>query len=368
MSKKILTKNGKVLTSDNKVLVSDEGGEYPSEAIAYYKQTRNKDYPYFPLPYEMEEEQDTIYMLYDAREFRCCPAFNVTFTDCVCTIQKYMNTTLVSESNVTLKNGTDQIMQFCEEDSDYSTYNYIVIKLQGNITKHYLLTYFKFNGVIPSGSTTSELLEVSGNCVSCDIKVANTNNDPHKKIEYYSFEGVSSTGAYQMFRGCCNLKCIPQLDVHLVTWVDEMFWGCNTLKAIAQLDLSSCTSISNMFSLCTALQNIPQMNTSQVTIATSLFYKCCSLQNIPQLDLSKVTSASSLFYECYNLAKIDILNMSISFSLSNARLFTQNELVNILNNLATVETTQTLTLGSTNLAKLTDDEKAIATDKGWTLA
>jgi hypothetical protein len=30
-------------------------------------------------------------------------------------------------------------------------------------------------------------------------------------------------------------------------------------------------------------------------------------------------------------------------------------------------TTKTLTLGSTNLAKLTDEEKAIATNKGWTL-
>ena len=29
--------------------------------------------------------------------------------------------------------------------------------------------------------------------------------------------------------------------------------------------------------------------------------------------------------------------------------------------------TQTLTLGTDNLAKLTDTEKAIATEKGWTL-
>ena len=33
-----------------------------------------------------------------------------------------------------------------------------------------------------------------------------------------------------------------------------------------------------------------------------------------------------------------------------------------------VTTTTTLTLGSTNLAKLTDEDKKIATDKGWTLA
>ena len=34
----------------------------------------------------------------------------------------------------------------------------------------------------------------------------------------------------------------------------------------------------------------------------------------------------------------------------------------------TGDTAKTLTLGSTNLAKLTDEQKAIATNKNWTLA
>ena len=38
------------------------------------------------------------------------------------------------------------------------------------------------------------------------------------------------------------------------------------------------------------------------------------------------------------------------------------------NGLKPVTTTQTVTLGSTLLAKLTDEDKKIATDKGWTLA
>ena len=40
----------------------------------------------------------------------------------------------------------------------------------------------------------------------------------------------------------------------------------------------------------------------------------------------------------------------------------------VINGLKTVTTAQTLELGTTNLAKLTDDEKKVATDKGWTLA
>ena len=34
----------------------------------------------------------------------------------------------------------------------------------------------------------------------------------------------------------------------------------------------------------------------------------------------------------------------------------------------TGETAKTLTLGETNLSKLTDEQKAIATNKNWTLA
>ena len=43
-------------------------------------------------------------------------------------------------------------------------------------------------------------------------------------------------------------------------------------------------------------------------------------------------------------------------------------MVSMFNNLATIGTTKTITLGATNLAKLTEGEKAIATGKGWTLA
>ena len=42
--------------------------------------------------------------------------------------------------------------------------------------------------------------------------------------------------------------------------------------------------------------------------------------------------------------------------------------INCLMDYAGSGTTKTLSLGSTNLAKLTDEEKAIATQKGWTLA
>ena len=58
----------------------------------------------------------------------------------------------------------------------------------------------------------------------------------------------------------------------------------------------------------------------------------------------------------------------MSFSLSGCNQLTHDSLMVFINGLQTVTNTQKLTLGSTNLAKLTEADKKIATDKGWTLA
>ena len=47
---------------------------------------------------------------------------------------------------------------------------------------------------------------------------------------------------------------------------------------------------------------------------------------------------------------------------------TVESLIDIINNLATVSTTQTLILGATNLAKLATEQIQIATNKGWTVS
>ncbi|MBQ9096942.1 MAG: hypothetical protein IJY55_00920, partial [Clostridia bacterium] len=60
-----------------------------------------------------------------------------------------------------------------------------------------------------------------------------------------------------------------------------------------------------------------------------------------------------------------------NFNISRHNNLTFDSLVSIilaLKDYSGTSTTKTVTLGATNLAKLTDSEKAIATQKGWTLA
>lgn len=144
--------------------------------------------------------------------------------------------------------------------------------------------------------------------------------------------------------------------------------GTSLDNALKSLDFSKVTAMSSMFESCPNLISIPQIDTSNVTRMDSMFNNCYSLTTVPQLDTSNVTRMGSMFYNCRELKEIHMTGMKESFSISSSTKFTESALVEILNNLAPVTSTKKLTMGSTNLAKLTDEEKAIATNKGWTLA
>ena len=93
-----------------------------------------------------------------------------------------------------------------------------------------------------------------------------------------------------------------------------------------------------------------------------------NLTEIGAFDVSQVTSFDCTFEGCLKLKSIHCTHFKVTFIISPSTAFEEADLVEIISNLDTVTTTQTLTMGATNLAKLTDDEKKVATDKGWVLA
>ena len=100
------------------------------------------------------------------------------------------------------------------------------------------------------------------------------------------------------------------------------------------------------------------------------FAQCVSLVSLalPTGFAQNATNTDNCFGSCGSLT--DVIgnpNFKTSFSLSGCNNLTHDSLMVFINGLQTV-TGKKLTIGSTNLAKLTDDEKKVATDKGWTLA
>ena len=146
------------------------------------------------------------------------------------------------------------------------------------------------------------------------------------------------------------------------------YQGNTVNELITYNDTSNVTNMECMFNQCNSLTTIPQLDTSKVVGMQHMFNGCVALTSIPQLDTSKVTNMQYMFAHCSNLKSILMTGMKTNFDISASTKFETSDLVTILNNLATVTSTKTLTMGVTNLAKLTDEEKAIATNKGWTLA
>ena len=104
-----------------------------------------------------------------------------------------------------------------------------------------------------------------------------------------------------------------------------------------------------------------------LTTMASMFYACYSLQSVPLLDTSDVTNMSSMFYGCYSLGAAALQGTLINHSFASCKL-ARDELVAICQGLGTV-TGKTITItGNWGIAALSAEDRAIATDKGWTIA
>ena len=180
-----------------------------------------------------------------------------------------------------------------------------------------------------------------------------------------------TTNFYEVFSGCTNLTEVHALNTSNAVSISNIFSACSNLTSIPLLDTSKCTNMQAAFIYCSSLKTIPAMDTSKCTNMQATFMQCSSLETIPAMDASNVSvidGLSNIFGACTSLKSILMYGMKASFDISSSTRFERSDLVTILNNLATITTSETLTMGETNLAKLTEEDKAIATNKGWTLA
>ena len=229
--------------------------------------------------------------------------------------------------------------------------------------------------------------------------------------ELNTSNGIDFSG---MFYGCDSLVTIPELDTSNGINFKEMFSQCDSLVTVPELNTSKGTNFEKMFYYCRSLRFIPNLDTSKgTTFYDYINYLWGSPIKEVRVNISSCTRTTTLFDSyCSNIESVIItignnfkytLNLrntygtylkiigniqssltfgsylsifeidgSINYNLnfSSAKRLTKQSLLNILNALVPQEegTTKTLTLGSDNLAKLSDEEIAIATSKGWTVS
>ena len=179
----------------------------------------------------------------------------------------------------------------------------------------------------------------------------------------------NATTVNGLFSNCRKLKnTASNLTTPKVTDTGFMFYNCSALETAPEMNTSNVTDMSKMFYSCNKLTTVPLYDTSKVTNMQEMFYFDTSLETVPAFDCTNVTNMQYIFTSCRNLKSILMTNIGTNLDISASTRFERADLVTILNNLKTVTTTKTLKVGATNLAKLTDEDKLIATNKGWTLA
>lgn len=205
-----------------------------------------------------------------------------------------------------------------------------------------------------------------------------------KKLPLFDFSQV--TNVYHFFFGLKSLITVPLFNITHLTSLVGMFDSCEKLEEVPLLDTSNATSMASMFSYCYSLKAVPNFNTNNVTDLYQFCYQCNSLLTIPKLNASKVTRVENMLYGCRlltNLGGFENLGMAYDTSQSanyskytlNLRVsndLTHESLMNVINNLYDIKTkgcnAQQLILGATNINKLTSEEIAIATNKGFSVS
>ena len=226
-------------------------------------------------------------------------------------------------------------------------------------------------------------------------------------LDLSSFDTSNVTGMTQMFKDCSSLTSLDlsSFDTSNLVNTASMFWSCRKLtsldlsgwntsnvtgmsqmfyicSSITSLDLSGWNTsnlddIHNTFGSCSSLTSLDLSgwNTSKVTRASSVFNGCSSLTslNISNWNMSKVTMINAMFNNCSSLETINCNGLQLpNINLSNIGLnscskLTVESIVGLLNALPQSTHNYSFQIGQVNIDKLSEEQKAIATNKNWRL-
>lgn len=185
---------------------------------------------------------------------------------------------------------------------------------------------------------------------------------------------------YAMLDACFSLKTFDT-SKWVTSSATNMAWMFNSV-GLEKLDVSNfnTSKVTNMFAMFSGVRamvklDVSNFDTSNVLDVGRMFSYWtneCEELNISGLNLSNATSMDLTFYRtsfkvirCEGL-KLPNINMNtIGLNFSNE--LSVDSILGLLNALPQSDKGYSFQIGSDNIAKLTDEQKAIATDKGWTL-
>ena len=197
-------------------------------------------------------------------------------------------------------------------------------------------------------------------------------------VEQISTEPVPTNDRAVFAYDTATSLVVPKMlvvDFSSTTNLGNCFLGCYSLKSLA-LPAGfgqNAKRLNSCFLSCTSLKQLvlPAGFGQNATNLQMCFHQNTALTSLtlPAGFGQNATNLNNCFYKCSQLTDITgNPNFKVKVDFSYSPNLTHDSIMIVINGLQTVTSTQTLTLGSTNLAKLTEADKQIATNKGWTLA
>ena len=175
---------------------------------------------------------------------------------------------------------------------------------------------------------------------------------------------------YQLFMNNTTMTEIPAgLDVERLTSLYKMCYGCTALVNVGELRTANISDLRWIFYGCSSLVNIDGIDTDSITSATEMFHGCSSLVTIHNdLDFSNVTEKiDDTFTSCKSLQNVSFKGtINVDIAMNGCLKLTVASLLSLLNALAP-GASRTCKIGTTNITKLTEEQRMIAINKGWQL-
>lgn len=232
------------------------------------------------------------------------------------------------------------------------------------------IQYKKFDEEIESIDTNKGLVEMLESRTNYSYALAYVNNISEVPV----FTVNSAATKMDCFFLESTIKKFPDfIDFSNIVSISRICDSCTKLVGSVIVDFSKQRALTAIFNWCSHVNSIEFKNgTSNANDVKKLLRYCRELETVKGLDFSKVEAAVNLteaFSNCNSLQTIEFFKdecVKVSFSLGDSPLLTEQSKTNIINALATVTTSPTLTLNSK--VTLTDEQIETINSKGWNLA
>lgn len=273
----------------------------------------------------------------------------------------------------------------------------------------YMFYQYKGTSLDLSSWDTSNVTDMNfmfGNCekvTSFDLQSLNVDNVTKMSYLFYYCKAAKSinltgwntsnvTDMSYMFNNCIVLTSIDDisgfkdLDMSKVTTMKYMFNYCSKLASVdLTLNAPNLTSTVSMFGICKELTSviINSPSNPELTDISYMFDTCEKLTDIDlsNFDISNVSNIFYMFLRCPALVNLKLKGIGeysgtssygLTLDLTSCENLSKESVLYLFNNAfdrKAAEYTKafTIKLNATTKALLTDDEIAIATNKGFTV-